>query len=603
MYRLWLAGIGLVSASVLADPGKPVVTKLDDLPRHSYPVSMPPSQLVFDPAAFAALASAYQQDIESDLNRFDIQDRTTLQRFKGSLFQLAVLKGEYDRARALLAEMRALEEKPDLKLTTGLTTEAWIDAKQHPEGDFAAHFEQILARRVAALPWNVVQSDIRETLSGYEIRSRALVVGSLVNEVDPAVAKTHRISADTAGRLVGARYQLAILLPLKDQIVAALGQTVKAHRVAIRDLWTQRMVTLSPADHASPVLIGIWDSGVDQDVYRNILFTDEAGRHGFAYDLHSNPEPYLLMPLGDAQARLPQNLARLKGFEDLEADVDSPEAEAVKRYMSTLKQDEVKQTLQDLDEVGDFAHGTHVAGIATAGNPFARLVIGRITFDYHLIPETPTIAQAKKDAAASIAQADYFRDHHVRVVNMSWGGSLRSVEDALEANGAGGNAEERAKLARQIFDIGRDALLQAMREAPDVLFVVAAGNDNNNVKFDEFMPSEFQLPNMITVGAVDSAGDETSFSSFGPMVNVHANGYEVTSYVPGGQRMNLSGTSMAAPQVTNLAGKLFALDPNLTVAQCKSLILAGCEKNGRVNLISEAKSIALLRQEMASHQL
>jgi subtilisin family serine protease len=186
---------------------------------------------------------------------------------------------------------------------------------------------------------------------------------------------------------------------------------------------------------------------------------------------------------------------------------------------------------------------------------------------------------------------------------MSWGGSLRSVEDALEQNGAGGNAEERAKLARQIFDIGRDALQQALKNAPNVLFVVAAGNDNNNVKFDEFIPSEFQLPNMITVGAVDSAGSETSFSSFGPMVNVHANGYEVESYVPGGKRMNLSGTSMAAPQVTNLAGKLFALDPNLTVAQCKQLILDGCERTGRVNLISETKSIDLLHKEQADHQL
>jgi subtilisin family serine protease len=225
-------------------------------------------------------------------------------------------------------------------------------------------------------------------------------------------------------------------------------------------------------------------------------------------------------------------------------------------------------------------------------------VVGRITFDYRLVPETPTVEQARKDAAASLAQVDYFKQRGVRVVNMSWGGSLKEVEEALEANGAGGTAEERKKLARQIFDIGRDALLAALRDAPRILFVTAAGNDDNNVKFDEFIPSSFQLPNMITVGAVDQAGEETSFSSFGPMVNVHANGFEVESYVPGGQRLKFSGTSMASPQVTNLAAKLFALDPNLSPEEVKALILAGCVKNGRVNLVNPAKSIDLLRRKL-----
>jgi len=244
-------------------------------------------------------------------------------------------------------------------------------------------------------------------------------------------------------------------------------------------------------------------------------------------------------------------------------------------------------------------HGTHVAGIATAGNPYAQLVVGRITFDYHIIPEVPTIEQAHKDAAMYRSAVGYFKAHGVRVVNMSWGGSLKDYESALEENGAGGNAEARKKLARQLFEISTAGLLEALKGAPDILFVVAAGNSNDDVKFDEFVPSSFQLPNMITVGAVDQAGEETSFSSFGPTVNVHANGFEVESYVPGGRRLKLSGTSMASPEVTNLAAKLFALDPALSPVQAKQLILAGCDRHGRVNLISEVKSIALLRAEMA----
>ena len=129
--------------------------------------------------------------------------------------------------------------------------------------------------------------------------------------------------------------------------------------------------------------------------------------------------------------------------------------------------------------------------------------------------------------------------------------------------------------------------------------VTAAGNSDNDVKFDDFIPSSFQLPKMIPVGAVDQAGEETSFSSFGPMVNVHANGFEVDSYIPGGERLKFSGTSMASPQVTNLAAKLFALDAKLTPVEAKALILAGCQKNGRVNLVNEQKSVELLNQKLA----
>jgi subtilisin family serine protease len=308
----------------------------------------------------------------------------------------------------------------------------------------------------------------------------------------------------------------------------------------------------------------------------------------------------MTVPLGAAKDHVDDLVGRLKGFSDLQASVDSPEATDLKRYMSQLRPDQVKPLIENLELVGNWAHGTHVAGIATDGNPFAKVVIGRITFDYHLIPEVPTLEQAKKDAAAYGAVVDYFKQNGVRVVNMSWGGSVKDYENAFEANGAGGTAEQRKELSREYFEIGKSALLKAMKGAPGILFVCAAGNSNDNVQFDEFIPSSLQLPNMITVGAVDQAGEETSFSSFGPMVNVHANGYEVESYIPGGRRLKLSGTSMASPQVTNLAGKLFALDPALTPEEARKLIVDGCDRNGRVNLISPAKSVALLRAKLAA---
>jgi len=590
-----------VRAEAAATTVRKTVKTADDLPRHTYAMPQPPSTVLGEATAFAQLVDAVRKDVAADLAAYDIQDRTTLQRYKGTLLSLALLDADYPTARKLIDELRSLEEKPSLKLTTGLVTEAFIAATlANPTSKAsAATMQAALSALAGQLPWGIVQDDLKGTKGGYEVRSEALLVGLAQQQIDPAAKTTGNVSGDVAAQLIGMRNQIVNFLPLKTAIVAALESVIAAHRVEKPDRWTPTLVTLAPTEKAKPVLIGVWDSGVDTAIFRDQLYTDLNGKHGFAFDLHAKPVPALVFPLGEAEARAKSGIARLKGFLDTTASIDSPEATELKRYMSALQPDQVKSTLEDLNLIGNWSHGTHVTGIALAGNPFARLVVGRITFGHTMIPEKPTVEQAHRDAAAYRDAVAYFKRAGVRVVNMSWGGSLRSVEHELEANGVG-DANERKRSAREIFDIGRDALLAAFKSAPEILFIASSGNSDNDVKFDEFIPSSFQLPNMITVGAVDQAGEETSFSSFGPMVNVHANGFEVDSYIPGGSRLKFSGTSMASPQVTNLAGKLIALDASLMPESTKALILAGCQKNSRVNLVNEKKSIELLRQKLAA---
>ena len=129
--------------------------------------------------------------------------------------------------------------------------------------------------------------------------------------------------------------------------------------------------------------------------------------------------------------------------------------------------------------------------------------------------------------------------------------------------------------------------------------MAAAGNSNSSAGFNEDVPASVHLPNLIAVGAVNQAGDETSFTSYGDTVAVDADGYEVESFVPGGAKVKLSGTSMATPNVVNLAAKLFALDPSLTPAQVIDLIKRGAtvSEDGRRHLIDEKRTVALLKEQ------
>lgn len=613
-----------VAAAIGLLPGfageKPTITSQDQLPRFSYVFKGKVADVVTQEETYQQLAPKVRADLEKLLADYDIQDRATQQDIQSVLMVMDMHDGRYDAALQRIAAIRALEQKPAAKLTTGLLVEAYVAARRaasHDDAAFRATFAHAYAAKLDVLPWEVVGDVIQQVKGSAEIATEALVLGNLASQFQPGVDKTGTISGDVAHALVTAHAAVADWLPLKNERVAALTAYVAAHKKTKPDIWAARNFDLPPDQKPIPVVIGIWDSGVDVAIYRNQLWTNpreqDNGRdndgngyvadvHGIAFTLHADRTPELLVPLDAAQrARYPEMRNLTKGLLDIQANIDSSEASDIKRRVAAMTPVEVKPFFEDLNFFGDYTHGTHVAGIAVVGNPAARILVARITFDYHQIPELPTKEQSEKNATSYREVVAYFKQHDVRAVNMSWGGSPKDYEEALELNGAGGTAEERKKLARQLFKIERDALYGAMKDAPDILFVVAAGNSDNDVGFDEVLPSGFGLPNMLTVGAVNQAGEETSFTSYGAVVAVHANGFEVESYLPGGERMKYSGTSMASPNVTNLAGKLLAIDPGLSVEQVIELIKLGSDRsaNGRLNLINPRRSLALLKARMA----
>lgn len=138
-----------------------------------------------------------------------------------------------------------------------------------------------------------------------------------------------------------------------------------------------------------------------------------------------------------------------------------------------------------------------------------------------------------------------------------------------------------------------------MENAPEILFICGSGNENNDADFAEYIPAGFHLPNLITIGAVDIEGKKTSFTTEGKSVDFYANGHQIESFVPGGNRLKFSGTSMASPQVANLAGKLLAINPDLTPSELITYINKGSDLSEEgIKRINSKKSIMALGQQM-----
>jgi subtilisin family serine protease len=598
---LILVGAVALAFTSLALAEKPKITSQDELPRFTYEFKGDITAVLTSDDQYVQLAPKVRADLERLLSDYDIQDRTTVQGIHGSLLSLDLIDGNYDSALKHIATMRELEEKPSSKLLTGLLASALIEARratEYPdEAAFRAAFKKAYEAKINSLPWDVVGEDLKQAKGSAEIVTEALILGNVQASFQPGVDKNGTISGDIATTLVGARSNVRNFVPLRAERIAVLTAFIEANRVDKADIWAARNFDLGADESLTPVIVGVWDSGIDLPIFAPLGVVNEAAS-GIAFDLKSESVTELLFPLTAEQLeRYPDAKAFTKGLQDLRASVDSPQAAALRKRMSELKQEEVKEFFEELSLFANYTHGTHVAGISAAGNPAARLIAARITFDHKMIPDVPTLESVAKEAAAMRATVEYLRTSQARVVNMSWGGGARGYETALEMNGAGGTPEERKALARQMFVLTRDALAEAMAAAPEILFVVAAGNSDNDVGFDEMIPSGIDLPNILTVGAVDMAGDETNFTSHGASVDVHANGYEVESFLPGGDREKYSGTSMASPNVTNLAAKLIAIDPTLKPTDVSELIIGGAERtaDGRRNLINPRKSLELLK--------
>lgn len=567
-----------------------VVTTADQLPRRTVRLDKLPSQYLDAPRAeLQTMADALERNLRADLERYEIRDASTLRGYHGMLLLLAQFKGDWAAVPAAVETLRHLQDKPGQKATTGVL--ANLLAEQQAGGRDSAWVQAEVTRRYGALAWSDVADSVKAMRGQFELMNPALVKGGFEQQLDVMARNADKVLPEgIVATVLGARLQLELLMPQRQAVVAGLQAVIERHAQAEQrpDLWTPRQFSIAPGTPAAEVGIGVWDSGVDLS-----LFKPTPGR-GIAFDADSRRSDALLRPLGEAAARWPQLEQLVKGAMDLQAALDTPDARQLRQVVAGLEAGQAKAFQEDLALAGLYTHGTHVAGIAVDGNPQARVFAASMLWSHRSEPLRPSEAHSQRVAQAYRDIVAAFRAEKLRVVNMSWRYGAAAYEGALAWHNLGASADERRQIARRLFAIERDALREAIASAPEILFVAGSGNEDNSADFAEYIPAGLELPNLITVGAVDRSGRETHFSTFGRTVVVHANGFEVESLLPGGRRVRFSGTSMASPQVANLAAKLFALQPSSTVAQVRDAIVGGADTQGRVRLLHPRRSAELL---------
>ncbi len=184
-------------------------------------------------------------------------------------------------------------------------------------------------------------------------------------------------------------------------------------------------------------------------------------------------------------------------------------------------------------------HGTYVAGIIAAKSDTEGIT--GIAPNVKVLPLKFINGQIGYTCDA-IEAIEYAMKMNVKIINCSFGGTDNNLalKDAMQNSG--------------------------------ILFVVSAGNRGGDIYSLPVYPAAFDLPNMLTVAAIDNYGVLAPFSTYGNKIHVAAPGVNILSTTPENTYDYFSGTSVAAPFVTGIAALIKSQFPNSTIKEISDRI-------------------------------
>ena len=199
-----------------------------------------------------------------------------------------------------------------------------------------------------------------------------------------------------------------------------------------------------------------------------------------------------------------------------------------------------------VNPMDDNGHGSHCAGtIGGTGND-GRGIVG-VNWKVKLMGLKFLAADGAGTLEAAVRAIDYAVKMGAKVMSNSWGAytSSQALQEAIERSHKAG-----------------------------VLFVAAAGNSGTNNNIKPLYPASHDIPNIISVAAIETTGSVAGFSNWGSKtVHLAAPGVAIHGIWKNGEYKSASGTSMAAPFVSGVAALVLAHQPQLTHIELKERLL------------------------------
>lgn len=197
------------------------------------------------------------------------------------------------------------------------------------------------------------------------------------------------------------------------------------------------------------------------------------------------------------------------------------------------------------DPLDDHGHGSHCSGTIGAKGNDGKGIVG-VAWNVKLMGVKFLSKEGSGSLEGAIKAIDYATKNGAKIMNNSWGGGAYSetLKQAIERSHKAG-----------------------------VLFIAAAGNETNNNDSNPAYPASYNVPNVLSVAAIDNKGKMATFSNYGKTkVHVAAPGVNIYSTTARGYD-SWSGTSMATPHVTGIAALLASEFPQMKNTEMKKRII------------------------------